>query len=357
MNNVAARCSRPCRAVIVLALLGVLLAGTLPAEAQGRRRGGTAQRDREMRELVTPVIEVVRHSVVAITDGDDDALGLGTVVDRRGYILAKASELFRAEEIVCTTSEGDAFVARLVGRDNKNDLALLHIDAPDLPAVSFAEGEPAIGDMVVVAGPEASPRRLGIVSTQPRQIAPRRLVLGVMLSPDGDGLIVTNLTEGYGAARAGIKVGDIITHVMGEEVEGVRQIVIALQGRTVGDTVGVELLREGEPVELDIELTEMAPDPDSRGERMNRMGGPVSERNVGFDLVFQHDAEIRPVDCGGPLVNLAGEVLGINIARAGRIATYTLPSSLVVESMERLIELDNEPAAVEPAADGKTATE
>lgn len=340
------------RAGLAMALCALLLATAVPAEAQGRRRGGTSQQDRDLRALVAPVVESVRHSVVTISDGDD-ALGLGTVVDGRGYILAKASELYQAETLVCTTSDGEEYAARLVGRDNANDLAMLHIDASDLSAVSFVEHEPGIGEVVVVAGPEASPRRLGIVSTQMRRVAPRRLVLGVMLSPDGEGLVVTNLTEGYGAARAGIKVGDIITHVMGEEVEGVRQIVMVLQGRSVGDTVGVELLREGEPVELDIELTEMAPDPDSRGERMNRMGGEVSERNVGFEQVFQHDAVIRPVDCGGPVVNLDGEVIGLNIARAGRIATYALPASLLVEVVGELIALDHEPAAVEPGDGGK----
>ena len=43
---------------------------------------------------------------------------------------------------------------------------------------------------------------------------------------------------------------------------------------------------------------------------------------------MQHDAVLSPQDCGGPLVDLDGKVVGINIARAGRVETYALPSKL-----------------------------
>ena len=35
------------------------------------------------------------------------------------------------------------------------------------------------------------------------------------------------------------------------------------------------------------------------------------------------------MDCGGPLVDLSGKVIGINIARAGRTETYALPADVV----------------------------
>jgi serine protease Do len=38
---------------------------------------------------------------------------------------------------------------------------------------------------------------------------------------------------------------------------------------------------------------------------------------------------IRPSDCGGPLVDLDGKVLGINIARAGRVETWALPGDVI----------------------------
>ncbi|XAL99221.1 PDZ domain-containing protein [Phycisphaeraceae bacterium D3-23] len=331
---------------VAAGLSAVLLGAALPAVAQGRdRRGRTA--DRELQELMAPVIEDVRRSVVTIV-GDDEVRALGTVVDERGYVLTKASEVAGSEVVVCRTDSELEFEARVVARDNVNDLMLLHIDGVELVPVTLVDEELAIGEWVIVAGPEEAPRQAGIVSTRPRAVAPNRLVLGVMLAPDGMGLVVTNLTEGYGAADAGVEVGDVITHLMGKKVIAIQQLVGVLQESAMGDSVTISLLRDGETMDLDIELRENEPDPRSRGERMNRMGGEVSDRNVGFERVIQHDAEIRPRDCGGPLVNLEGEVVGFNIARAGRIATYAIPASLVQEKIAELIAEDTEEAAVRP---------
>lgn len=334
--------------LLVMALALAMIACTaVPAMAQGRGRRGDNS-ERELRQLLTPVVADTRQSVVTLL-ADGETVGLATVVDARGYLIAKASDLRAAEELVIRVDEDNEFVARVAGRDRANDLVLLHIAADGLVPVRLAETEAAaIGEWVITVGPEAEPRRVGIVSAEPRPIAPRRLVLGVMLAPDGEGLVVTNLTEGYGAARAGVEVGDIITHVMGKKVIAIQQVVAALQDGAMGDSVAVALIRAGEAIEMEIEIEEMQPDPTSRGERMNRMGGEVSDRSVGFEMVLQHDAELRPADCGGPLVNLDGEVVGINIARAGRIATYALPSGLVAEVVAELIQQDQEPAGAAP---------
>jgi S1-C subfamily serine protease len=38
---------------------------------------------------------------------------------------------------------------------------------------------------------------------------------------------------------------------------------------------------------------------------------------------------VEPEDCGGPLVDLDGDVVGVNIARAGRTETRAIPSEVV----------------------------
>ena len=47
-------------------------------------------------------------------------------------------------------------------------------------------------------------------------------------------------------------------------------------------------------------------------------------------VIMQHDSVVLPSDCGGPLVNLEGKLIGINIARAGRMESYSLPSEAIV---------------------------
>src|SRR5439155_7764402 len=57
----------------------------------------------------------------------------------------------------------------------------------------------------------------------------------------------------------------------------------------------------------------------------NTMGSQLSEKR-NFPTILQHDTVIKPTDCGGPLVDLDGRVVGINVARAGRVESYALPS-------------------------------
>ena len=64
------------------------------------------------------------------------------------------------------------------------------------------------------------------------------------------------------------------------------------------------------------------------------MGGERSDFRDGFPSVIQTDIALEPEDQGGPVVTLDGEIIGLNIARAGRIKTYTLPSEVILELLE-----------------------
>ena len=59
------------------------------------------------------------------------------------------------------------------------------------------------------------------------------------------------------------------------------------------------------------------------------MGSELSSRISGYATYLQHDAVIRPKDCGGPIVDLDGMVVGINICRAGRTESWAIPSEVV----------------------------
>src|SRR5581483_3202714 len=66
------------------------------------------------------------------------------------------------------------------------------------------------------------------------------------------------------------------------------------------------------------------------GNPQESLGGPLSERRGGFPAILQHDIALRPADCGGPLVDLDGKALGVNIARAGRTESYAVPGEEVL---------------------------
>lgn len=316
-------------------LLAVLLFVSPQSALAQRGSDGRFAPDSEIREAFESVVEDVRASVVEL-ESEGSGLALGTIVDKAGYLLTKASELAGHDKITAYLADGRRFDATILGIDRLNDLAMLKIDAERLSAVRLVDDEPEMGRWLACVGQEKTPKAVGIVSAKARAVDPPQLVLGVILREHPGGLRVLSLSDAFGAAQAGVKVGDVVTHVEEKKVLAVQQLIDRLQGRAVGDVVEVTLMRGEERMRLPVRLSELEPDPDSRSERMNRMGGEVSKRRRGFERIIQHDAEIRPDHCGGPVVNLKGEVIGLNIARAGRIETYALPSGLIKKKLAAL---------------------
>jgi S1-C subfamily serine protease len=71
-------------------------------------------------------------------------------------------------------------------------------------------------------------------------------------------------------------------------------------------------------------------------ENDSKINGPRSTRLSGFERAMQHDTVINPDQCGGPVVDTSGRVVGMNIARAGRVVSYALPSTLVRAAIDRM---------------------
>ena len=80
-------------------------------------------------------------------------LGSGVIVSSNGYILTNHHVVEAADEIQVALNDGRTLPARVVGADPETDLAVLKIDATDLPAITFAQPESLkIGDWVLAVG-------------------------------------------------------------------------------------------------------------------------------------------------------------------------------------------------------------
>jgi S1-C subfamily serine protease len=73
-------------------------------------------------------------------------------------------------------------------------------------------------------------------------------VLGVTTVENVQGVTVTGVSQGSGAEKAGIQVGDIITAVDGKAVSGQDSLGAAIKAHKPGDTIQVGVARNGQAV-------------------------------------------------------------------------------------------------------------
>jgi len=67
------------------------------------------------------------------------------------------------------------------------------------------------------------------------------------------------------------------------------------------------------------------------------MSGSFSKRRSGFPRILQHTILGASNTVGGPLLNLDGQCLGMNIARANRAESFAIPLEDVQEIAKRLM--------------------
>jgi serine protease Do len=82
------------------------------------------------------------------------ALGSGFIIDPAGYVVTNNHVVGKADKIDVTLTDGRKFDAKLIGRDEKTDLALLKIESEKpLPFVSFGDSDKMrVGDWVMAVG-------------------------------------------------------------------------------------------------------------------------------------------------------------------------------------------------------------
>ena len=222
-----------------------------PAPPEGRQPPASAAL--QTLPSIADTVDVVKPWVVAIKvetlvrglffSIPDEADGSGFIVHPDGYIVTNHHVIDGAREIQVQLSDGRSYDARVVGQDGVTDLAVLKIDADDLPTGTFAiPDDLRVGDWVMTFGN----------------------ALGLKSDP--------SVTLG---------------------------IVSGLE-RTITTSDGSQF----------------------------------------YDLI-QTDAAINDGNSGGPLVNLEGEVVGINqaIVRRSRGVGFAINSSVAQPTIESLIEM------------------
>jgi serine protease Do len=176
-----------------------------------------------------------------------DGQGSGIIIRDEGYILTNFHVVEDAEKIRVRLRDGRAFDATVQGLDPKSDMAVIKINATNLPAVKFADSE-------------------------------------------------------------AVRVGEFAVAI-------------------------------GAPFELDYSVTFGHVSAKGRTDVIRSLG--VNSQGATMDQDFlQTDASINPGNSGGPLVNLYGQVIGINTLIRGLHTGigFAVPSNLAKEVADQLID-------------------
>jgi serine protease Do len=316
-----------------LALLTCLAAAppTLAAAGEGSGYG----RSDAMLDVVSELNAAVADSIVQVRVGGRIE-ALGVIVGADGWVVTKSSELDGTVRV--RLPGGEEVSGKVVVTDEAHDLALIQVDADGLTPVQWSSAATRSGQWLVTAGPGSRPHAVGIVSVEARQIPGARLLLGVQLASRDDEVRIQRVLPEFGAAEAGLQAEDVIVRVDDEPTSTLEDVMAALDAFAPGQVVRVHVLRGDRPMPFDVRLRPAPRNPMDRNQRMNRMSGQMSQRADDFPMALQHDTVLEPDEVGGPVLDIDGNVVGLNIARAGRIASYALPAQTVRQVVDQLRE-------------------
>jgi serine protease Do len=277
------------------------------------------------------------------------SLGSGVVVNPDGYILTNDHVVSGASDVEVFTQDKKKFKAKVIGTDERTDVAVLKIDASDLPALTLGDSSKLkVGDVVFAIGDPfgvGETATMGIVSATGRglggaiehyedfiqtdaainpgnsggalldlhgdlvgintaiitgggggsqgvgfaipinmarnvmeQIVEHGKVirghLGVAIQSvdadmakafglkQGGGALVSDVTAGSPAAKAGIERGDIILALNGQAVSGPDDLSVHISEMAPGSTVHLKIARNGQTRDVAITLGELSEKPE-----------------------------------------------------------------------------------------------
>jgi serine protease Do len=279
---------------------------------------------------------------------------LGTLISVKGlvkdnmiknnfFFISKSSVV--GDDPLVYIKKNDSTKAIVVARDEKSDLVLLKI--MNVNGELLKNGVPLnkintdtinntqLGKFLLSPQPYTQ-AVVSVVGSLPFDLKEKRNTGFLGITPDDytGGVKIKTINANTAASRAGLMVGDIIFSINGSGFDGALAFNAILAQYKPGDDVSFKVKRNDSFLLVPVRLG-MRPDLGSHV--ADYFEGGKSIRRDGFKHVFAHDARLLPSECGGPIFDMAGRFMGINIARASRVSTIAIGAaevrSFVIESL------------------------
>ncbi|MEX2011965.1 MAG: trypsin-like peptidase domain-containing protein [Chloroflexota bacterium] len=162
-----------------------------------------------------------------------EGVGSGVIYDSRGWILTNRHVVTDSSSLVVELKDGREFDGRVYGIDTLTDLAIVKIEATDLPAAPIGDsGELKVGQLTIAIGSPlgtySNTVTSGIVSATGRRIQVQ------------DGTVITNLIQTDAAINPGNSGGPLIDSI--GNVIGINTAV-ALDSNGIGFAIPINIAR------------------------------------------------------------------------------------------------------------------
>lgn len=317
-------------------------------DVKPRRRSSRSltREDSRLLSVFKPIAISANDSTVKVMGGRRQ-IAVGTIVSSDGLILTKASEM--KGELKCRLPDGTVEPASVVGIDVENDLALLKVAVDGLAAAPLREvAPPKRGSWVVSPIDGTGKISVGVVGVEEREIPKSRAFIGISMLDVGNGIQITQVVPKTPAERAGLQPEDILLKLDDYAVKNIAGLREKLEQYSPESQISITLLRDDKKLVIRLTLADArtASPQNNRSLTQNSMGSRLSRRSMDFPKAFQHDTALQSFQCGGPVVDVDGQIVGINVARAGRVSSLAIPVETVLRVIEKLKGGDYSPVTV-----------
>src|SRR6266508_3441349 len=213
---------------------------------------------------VTEAVERLSESVVSIDSVrvtrdfryglvQIEGKGSGLIIDRNGYVITNNHVIDGATRVQVHLKDGRTFLGEVVGSDASTDVAVIKVDADNLPAASLGDSEKLMVGQIALAIPVNTMKWvvqqilekgrvirpwLGISGANMNQAIARRYEL-----PADSGVLVVEVDSRGPAYEAGMRVGDVIIQIGSHPVKQMKDILMALSKLAIKEEVEVGFIR------------------------------------------------------------------------------------------------------------------
>lgn len=279
----------------------------------------------------------IHKSIVKITStiSDKEIKTYGTIINSKGYIVAKASQVNK-DEISCELYNGSIVPAKMIGIDESNDLVVLQIESEKIVGISIPKNlDTSVGKLIGTASFNEDIKYSGVISAPVRKIAAKVSAgyLGASVTFSNKVFVIY---DNSAAMLGGLKRGDVIIKFDDTKIENSDDRISFLAATKLYQKVKITVLREGKEEVVHVTLLEE----NRKRVRRRHIGYDVdiSDRRDNFTQAFTHDMPIETYETGTPVVDLDGNVIGINIARENRTSSFAIPLDVVLRTVQKIVQ-------------------